>query len=97
MTWAPGVQVSQSILRGTDTGQQADLRRLCSPLQTKGCQAVFRGHTSTINCLLVAPLAPGPLARLYTGSSDKTVRCFSIKVRRRQSARMHVRTCTRTK
>ncbi|XP_059897729.1 zinc finger protein 106-like isoform X3 [Gadus macrocephalus] len=48
-------------------------------LVTKECQGVFEGHSSTINCLLVAPLAPGTLARLFTGSSDKTVRCFSIK------------------
>ncbi|XP_056438013.1 zinc finger protein 106-like isoform X1 [Gadus chalcogrammus] len=48
-------------------------------LVTKECQGVFEGHSSTINCLLVAPAAQGMLARLYTGSSDKTVRCFSIK------------------
>uniref|UniRef100_A0A8C8GGP0 C2H2-type domain-containing protein n=1 Tax=Oncorhynchus tshawytscha TaxID=74940 RepID=A0A8C8GGP0_ONCTS len=47
-------------------------------LVSKACQAVFEGHTNKINCLLVSSL-PGLPARLYTGSSDLTIRCFSIK------------------
>jgi WD40 repeat protein len=50
-------------------------------VQSKACQAVFEGHTNKINCLLVSSL-PGLPARLYTGSSDLTIRCFSIKVPR---------------
>ena len=48
-------------------------------IQTKECQAVFEGHTNKVNCLLVSS-SPNTLARLYTGSSDQTIRCFSIKV-----------------
>lgn len=47
-------------------------------LMSRECQAVFEGHTSKINCLLVSSL-PGLPARLYTGSSDQTIRCYSIK------------------
>ena len=47
--------------------------------QSRQCQAVFEGHTNKINCLLVSSL-PGLPSRLYTGSSDQTVRCYSIKV-----------------
>lgn len=47
-------------------------------LKTSECQAVFEGHTSKVNCLLVWSL-PNMLARLYTGSSDQTIRCFSTK------------------
>nr|XP_061843372.1 zinc finger protein 106-like [Nerophis lumbriciformis] len=42
------------------------------------CQAVFEGHTSKVNCLLVPPIPSKP-ARLYTGSSDETIRCYSLK------------------
>ncbi|XP_034017709.1 zinc finger protein 106 [Thalassophryne amazonica] len=41
-------------------------------------QAVFEGHTDKVNCLLVSWL-PNMPARLYTGSSDQTVRCYSTK------------------
>ncbi|KAG7263658.1 hypothetical protein CRUP_037990 [Coryphaenoides rupestris] len=41
-------------------------------LVSKECQAVFEGHSSNVNCLLVAPASANAMARLYTGSSDKT-------------------------
>ncbi|XP_054910161.1 zinc finger protein 106 isoform X2 [Poeciliopsis prolifica] len=47
-------------------------------LLTGECEAVFEGHTNKVNCLLVSSL-PNMLARLYTGSSDQTIRCYSIK------------------
>ncbi|KAG7263662.1 hypothetical protein CRUP_037994 [Coryphaenoides rupestris] len=55
-------------------------------LVSKECQAVFEGHSSNVNCLLVAPASANAMARLYTGSSDKTVRCFSIKGTQQQAA-----------
>ncbi|XP_067428776.1 zinc finger protein 106 isoform X1 [Thunnus thynnus] len=42
------------------------------------CQAVFEGHTNKVNCLLVSSLPNMPV-RLYTGSSDQTICCYSIK------------------
>ncbi|CAK6979215.1 zinc finger protein 106 [Scomber scombrus] len=42
------------------------------------CQAVFEGHTNKLNCLLVSSL-PNMPACLYTGSSDQTICCYSIK------------------
>ena len=53
----------------------------CMSFQTKDCVHVFVGHLNKVNCLLVSALPDMP-ARLYTGSSDQTVRCYSIKVRR---------------
>lgn len=47
-------------------------------LVTRECQAVFEGHTNNINCLLVSSF-PNVPTRLYTGSSDQTVCCYSIK------------------
>ncbi|XP_069029816.1 zinc finger protein 106-like [Embiotoca jacksoni] len=47
-------------------------------LVNRACQAVFDGHTNKINCLLVSSL-PNMPTRLYTGSSDQTIRCHSIK------------------
>ncbi|KAJ3607075.1 hypothetical protein NHX12_026590 [Muraenolepis orangiensis] len=41
-------------------------------LVTKVCQAVFEGHSSNVNCLLVASSGPNTTVRLYTGSSDTT-------------------------
>lgn len=48
-------------------------------IQSRECQAVFTGHTNKVNCLLVSSL-PNLPARLFTGSSDQTIRCHSIKV-----------------
>ncbi|XP_067339108.1 zinc finger protein 106 isoform X2 [Channa argus] len=47
-------------------------------LVTREMQAVFEGHTNKVNCLLVSSPSNMP-ARLYTGSSDQTIRCYSIK------------------
>lgn len=49
-------------------------------LQSHECVAVFEGHSSKVSCLLVST-APSLHHRLYTGSSDQTVRCYSLKVR----------------
>lgn len=41
--------------------------------------AIFEGHTSKVNCLLVTQ-TNGKNAALYTGSSDHTINCYNIKV-----------------
>ncbi|XP_069064888.1 zinc finger protein 106 isoform X2 [Pleurodeles waltl] len=40
--------------------------------------AIFEGHTSKVNCLLIT-LTSGKKSVLYTGSSDHTIRCYNIK------------------
>ncbi|NXC50245.1 ZN106 protein, partial [Penelope pileata] len=47
---------------------------------SRKCVAVFEGHTSKVNCLLVTQ-TNGKNAALYTGSSDHTVNCYNIKTR----------------
>ncbi|KAM3917989.1 zinc finger protein 106 [Leptodactylus fuscus] len=47
-------------------------------LVTRQCEGVFEGHTSKVNCLLVTQ-THGKNAVMFTGSSDHTVRCYSIK------------------
>ncbi|MEE6492874.1 hypothetical protein FKM82_016655 [Ascaphus truei] len=47
-------------------------------LVTRQCVGIFEGHTSKVNCLLVAQ-TQGKIATLFTGSSDHTIRCYSIK------------------
>uniref|UniRef100_A0A667Z004 Zinc finger protein 106 n=1 Tax=Myripristis murdjan TaxID=586833 RepID=A0A667Z004_9TELE len=47
-------------------------------LVSRKCVAVLDDHTSKVNCLLVLTLV-GLHHRLYTGSSDKTIRCYSLK------------------
>ncbi|XP_061650442.1 zinc finger protein 106 [Phyllopteryx taeniolatus] len=47
-------------------------------LSTRKCVAVFSGHTSKVSCLLVSA-APCLQPRLYSGSSDQTIRCYSLK------------------
>ncbi|XP_077395454.1 zinc finger protein 106 isoform X2 [Festucalex cinctus] len=47
-------------------------------LLTRKCVAVFSGHTSKVSCLLVSSGACLP-HRLYSGSSDQTIRCYSLK------------------
>ncbi|KAM9777762.1 zinc finger protein 106 [Neosynchiropus ocellatus] len=42
------------------------------------CVAVFEGHSSKVNCLLVSA-APCLHHRLFTGSSDQTIRCYSLR------------------
>ncbi|XP_073495023.1 zinc finger protein 106 [Phyllobates terribilis] len=49
-------------------------------LVTRTCEGVFEGHTSKVNCLLVTQ-THGKNAVLFSGSSDHTVRCYSIKSR----------------
>uniref|UniRef100_A0A3B4B8Z3 C2H2-type domain-containing protein n=1 Tax=Periophthalmus magnuspinnatus TaxID=409849 RepID=A0A3B4B8Z3_9GOBI len=41
------------------------------------CVAVFEGHSSKVNALLVSA-GPYLHRRLYTGSSDLTIRCYSL-------------------
>ncbi|XP_068194735.1 zinc finger protein 106 [Antennarius striatus] len=42
------------------------------------CVGVFEGHTSKVSCLLVSA-APSLHHRLYSGSSDQTIRCYRLK------------------
>ncbi|XP_017269259.1 zinc finger protein 106 isoform X2 [Kryptolebias marmoratus] len=42
------------------------------------CVGVFEGHSSKVTCLLVSA-APCLHHRLYSGSSDQTIRCYSLK------------------
>ncbi|XP_070697894.1 zinc finger protein 106 [Pempheris klunzingeri] len=44
------------------------------------CVGVFEGHSSKVSCLLVSA-APCLHHRLYSGSSDQTIRCYSLKTR----------------
>uniref|UniRef100_A0A8C4HFG5 Zinc finger protein 106a n=1 Tax=Dicentrarchus labrax TaxID=13489 RepID=A0A8C4HFG5_DICLA len=44
------------------------------------CVAVFEGHSSKVSCLLLS-VAPCLHHRLYSGSSDQTIRCYSLKTR----------------
>nr|XP_046268942.1 zinc finger protein 106 [Scatophagus argus]XP_046268943.1 zinc finger protein 106 [Scatophagus argus] len=44
------------------------------------CVAVFEGHSSKVSCLFVSA-APGLHHRLFSGSSDQTIRCYSLKTR----------------
>ncbi|XP_018087710.1 zinc finger protein 106 isoform X2 [Xenopus laevis] len=47
-------------------------------LTTRQCAAVFEGHTSKVNCLVVTCMSRKN-ASLFTGSSDHTIRCYSVK------------------
>ncbi|KAM6133695.1 zinc finger protein 106 isoform 2-T2 [Phoenicopterus ruber ruber] len=47
-------------------------------LVSRKCVAIFEGHTSKVNCLLVTQ-TNGKNAALYTGSSDHTINCYNIK------------------
>ncbi|XP_011618134.2 zinc finger protein 106 isoform X1 [Takifugu rubripes] len=49
-------------------------------LVTHKCVGVFEGHSSKVSCLLVSA-APSLHHRLYSGSSDQTIRCYSLKTR----------------
>ncbi|CAB1449619.1 unnamed protein product [Pleuronectes platessa] len=42
------------------------------------CVGVYGGHSSKVSCLWVSA-APSLHHRLYTGSSDQTIRCYSLK------------------
>uniref|UniRef100_UPI0037E7FF14 zinc finger protein 106 n=1 Tax=Semicossyphus pulcher TaxID=241346 RepID=UPI0037E7FF14 len=44
------------------------------------CVGMFEGHSSKVSCLLVS-VAPSLHHRLYSGSSDQTIRCYSLKTR----------------
>lgn len=41
--------------------------------------AVFDGHSSKVNCLVVSS-GPGLPQQLYSGSSDQTIRCYNLQV-----------------
>uniref|UniRef100_A0A8C1DC90 Zinc finger protein 106 n=1 Tax=Cyprinus carpio carpio TaxID=630221 RepID=A0A8C1DC90_CYPCA len=47
-------------------------------LISRKCLAVFEGHSSKVNCLLVS-CGGGLQQRLYSGSSDQTIRCYNLK------------------
>lgn len=49
-------------------------------LQSHKCVAMFEGHTSKVSCLLVS-VDPCLRHRLYSGSSDQTIRCYNLKVK----------------
>ncbi|NXU50955.1 ZN106 protein, partial [Turnix velox] len=49
-------------------------------LVSRKCVAIFEGHTSKVNCLLVTQ-TNGKNAALYTGSSDHTINCYNVKTR----------------
>lgn len=49
-------------------------------LASHKCVGVFEGHSSKVSCLLVS-VAPCLHHRLYSGSSDQTIRCYSLKTR----------------
>ncbi|NXB05996.1 ZN106 protein, partial [Cnemophilus loriae] len=49
-------------------------------LVSRKCVAIFEGHTSKVNCLLVTQ-TNGKNAALYTGSSDHTINCYNIKTK----------------
>uniref|UniRef100_A0AAY5KZM1 C2H2-type domain-containing protein n=1 Tax=Esox lucius TaxID=8010 RepID=A0AAY5KZM1_ESOLU len=49
-------------------------------LVTRKCVAVFEGHSTKVNCLLVSS-GPGLQHRLYSGSSDQTIRCYSLRTK----------------
>lgn len=53
--------------------------------QSHKCVGVFEGHGSKVSCLLVSAI-PSLCNRLYTGSSDQTIRCFNLKVRTSSSS-----------
>ncbi|OXB72503.1 UNVERIFIED_CONTAM: hypothetical protein H355_002774 [Colinus virginianus] len=58
-------------------------RTVCAyNLVSRKCVAVFEGHTSKVNCLLVTQ-TNGKNAALYTGSSDHTINCYNIKTKER--------------
>ncbi|XP_058276937.1 zinc finger protein 106 isoform X2 [Hirundo rustica] len=49
-------------------------------LVSRKCVAIFEGHVSKVNCLLVTQ-TNGKNAALYTGSSDHTINCYNIKTK----------------
>ncbi|CAN9502603.1 unnamed protein product [Ophioblennius macclurei] len=49
-------------------------------LLSRQCVGVFEGHSSKVSCLLVSA-APSLHHRLYSGSSDQTIRCYNLKTR----------------
>ncbi|NXV01648.1 ZN106 protein, partial [Cettia cetti] len=49
-------------------------------LVSRKCVAIFDGHSSKVNCLLVTQ-TNGKNAALYTGSSDHTINCYNIKTK----------------
>ncbi|KAI8514981.1 hypothetical protein Bbelb_075720 [Branchiostoma belcheri] len=56
----------------------ADMVAKAWSLVSRECTQVYRGHNRKINCLQVLR-SQGGEERLYTGSSDKTVRCYNVQ------------------
>ncbi|XP_078593635.1 uncharacterized protein LOC144871718 isoform X1 [Branchiostoma floridae x Branchiostoma japonicum] len=56
----------------------ADMVAKAWSLVSRECVQVYKGHNRKINCLQVVK-SQGGEERLYTGSSDKTVRCYNVK------------------
>lgn len=48
-------------------------------VQSKEREAEFTGHTKTVNAAVVSSI-PYLSPRLFTGSSDQTIRCYDLKV-----------------
>ncbi|KAL0969495.1 hypothetical protein UPYG_G00228050 [Umbra pygmaea] len=57
-----------------------DLTVRAFDLVSRQCVALFEGHSTKVNCLLVSS-APGLKHRLYSGSSDQTIRCYSLQTK----------------
>ncbi|XP_018425005.1 PREDICTED: zinc finger protein 106 [Nanorana parkeri] len=68
------------VYRGVLYTCSADKKVRAYNLVTRKCKAIFEGHTSKVNCLLVTHRRGGNIV-LYTGSSDHTVRCFNVKTK----------------
>ncbi|XP_066279854.1 zinc finger protein 106-like isoform X2 [Branchiostoma lanceolatum] len=56
----------------------ADMVAKAWSLVSRECVQVYKGHNRKINCLQVLR-SQGGEERLYTGSSDKTVRCYNVQ------------------
>lgn len=57
-------------------------------MQSHKCLGVFEGHNSKVTCLLVSA-APCLHYRLYSGSSDQTIRCYNLKVNTHTNTKWH--------
>lgn len=55
--------------------------RAFDTVQSHKCVAVFEGHSSKVNALLLST-SSSMQQRLYTGSSDQTIRCYCLKTQR---------------
>ncbi|XP_053330391.1 zinc finger protein 106-like [Spea bombifrons] len=69
------------IFRGLLYTCSADKTVRAYNLVNRQCMGVFKGHTSEVNCLLVTQTYRKS-AMLFTGSSDCTIRCYSVKTQK---------------